>query len=77
MPHEVQQLSAKIAQLTQLIDQLLERLTKLEDRTSALEETLADGKANSAKKSGGGSKAGSNSHPLLKVSQRRRSHTSL
>jgi hypothetical protein len=35
---------------------------------SALEETLADGKASSIKKSGGGLKVGSNSHLLLKVS---------
>jgi hypothetical protein len=72
-----QQLWAKTVQLTQLIEQLRERVTKVEVRTSALEESLADRKANSTKKSGGGSKAGSNSHLLLKVSQRRRSLTSL
>jgi hypothetical protein len=73
--HEEQRLAAKNAQLTHIIDQLLVRLEKVENRTSALEETLADGKANSMKKSGGGSKAGSNSHPRLKVSQCWRSRT--
>jgi hypothetical protein len=75
--HEEQRLLEKTAQLTQVIDQLLVRLEKVENRMSALEETLADGKASSTKKSGGGSKVGSNSHPLLKVSQHWRSCTSV
>ena len=74
--HEEQQLLAKTAQLTQVVDQLLACLEKVENRMSALEETLADGKASSAKKSGGGLKVGSNSHLLLKVSQHWRSRTS-
>lgn len=68
--HEDQQFAAKLTQLTQRIDQLREHLLKVEGRTSALEETLTDGKANDVKKCGG-SKAGSNNHPLLKVSRHR------
>jgi len=75
--HEEQRLLEKNAQLTRVIDQLLIRLEKVENRTSALEETLAEGKASSAKKSGGGLKVGSNSHLLLKVSPRWRSRTTV
>jgi len=75
--HKEQRLLEKNAQLTWVIDQLLICLKKVENCMSALEETLADGKASSAKKSRGGSKVGSNSHPLLKVSLRWRSHTSV
>ncbi|SRR6266851_4518514 len=75
--HEVQCLSTKTTQLTQLINQLLDCLEKVENRMSALEEALAEGNPNSVKKCGGGSKARSNSHPLLKVSWCWRSRTSL
>ena len=75
--HKVQHLLTKTTQLTQLINQLLDHLEKVENRMSALEEALAEGNPNSMKKCGGGLKAGSNSHPLLKVSRRWRLCTSL